>query len=339
MGAMVAIAGDCVRLTGGRHAGILVAMPLIFLWQEQIMKRPTPHLISHVLLPLIMSACGNSAWGQLCVQLGGGIYSENFDTLSASGSSNSSSSLPMGWAFSEAGSGNNITYAASDGSSSTGNTYSYGTGTSTDRALGELTSTTLQSTLGACFVNNTGATIRAFSVGYTGEQWRLGVADATADRLDFQYSLNATSLNSGSWTSVNSLDFLSPNDAASAGALNGNAAANRQLLSPTYIKPAGDIGQGSTFFIRWVPTDIGGANDGLAIDNFTLDPHVCSLNVDGTPGNDFDPLTDGLILIRAMFGLTGTAVTAGAIGTGATRNTWTQIQTYLNANCGTNFAP
>lgn len=58
-----------------------------------------------------------------------------------SGSSNTA--VPIGFAFSKAGSGNNLTYAANDGSFSTGNTYSYGTGTNTDRALGELSSATV----------------------------------------------------------------------------------------------------------------------------------------------------------------------------------------------------
>jgi hypothetical protein len=64
----------------------------------------------------------------------------------------------------------------------------------------------------------------------------------------------------------------------------------------------------------------------------------CTLDVDGN--KSIDALTDGLMVLRAMFGLTGTAVTNGAIGGGTpTRTTWTQIQPYLNANCGTNFAP
>ncbi len=40
------------------------------------------------------------------------------------------------------------------------------------------------------------------------------------------------------------------------------------------------------------------------------------------------------------FGLTGTAVTNGAVGGGSpSRTTWAQIQPYLNANCGVTFAP
>ena len=63
----------------------------------------------------------------------------------------------------------------------------------------------------------------------------------------------------------------------------------------------------------------------------------CSLDVDGN--GTLDALTDGLMLIRALFGLTGTAVTNAAVGSGATRSIWAQIQPYLNGNCGTTFAP
>ena len=62
-----------------------------------------------------------------------------------------------------------------------------------------------------------------------------------------------------------------------------------------------------------------------------------SLDVDGN--GQIDALTDGLVLMRAMFGLAGTAVTNGAIGGGTpTRSTWAVIQPYLNTNCGGKFA-
>lgn len=62
-----------------------------------------------------------------------------------------------------------------------------------------------------------------------------------------------------------------------------------------------------------------------------------ALDIDGNLATD--ALTDGLILLRAMFGLTGTSVTNGAIGSGATRATWALIRTYVNSNCGANFSP
>jgi hypothetical protein len=189
--------------------------------------------------------------------------------MAVSGTSNNSSSIPIGFAFSESGTNNNVTYAASDGSLSTPNTYSFGTGTNTDRALGEVTGA-LQSTIGACFVNNTGSAIMTFAVGYTGEQWRLGDAAAPVDKLDFQFSTTASALNSGTYTDVNDLDFSSPNNAGAAGALNGNSAGNRTVFAPFAITPTTPIAANATFFIRWVPLNAAGNNDGLAIDDFLL---------------------------------------------------------------------
>ena len=51
------------------------------------------------------------------------------------------------------------------------------------------------------------------------------------------------------------------------------------------------------------------------------------LDVDGN--GVVDALTDGLLVIRDLLGLTGTALTQGAIGPGATRTTAAQVQTYL----------
>jgi hypothetical protein len=233
---------------------------------------------------------------QLCVQLGGQSYKQSFNTLAVSGTSNNSSSIPIGFAFSEAGTGNNITFAAGDGSSSTNNTYSFGTGTNTDRAFGELGGA-LQSTVGACFVNNSGLPITSLSVSYTGEQWRLGVADATIDRLDFQFSTNATALNDNvaNWIDVNSLDFASPNAVGPAGALDGNAAANRTAKGPIAIIPSSSIPFGATFFMRWLPLDIAGNEDGLAIDDF-------SISYGPTSDFNLDTFVDGADLLRLLQG-------------------------------------
>ena len=65
---------------------------------------------------------------------------------------------------------------------------------------------------------------------------------------------------------------------------------------------------------------------------------TCTLDVDGN--GSIDPLTDGLMIVRAMLGFTGTAVTNGVTGGGTpTRATWNLIQPYLNTYCGTNFLP
>ena len=226
-------------------------------------------LLAFALSLFFIAVSTERAQAQLCVQLNGGTYSQNFNTMAVSGPSNNSSTLPIGFAFSESGTGNNVTYAAGDGSLSTPNTYSFGTGTNTERALGEVTGA-LQSTIGACFVNNTGSAIMTFAVGYTGEQWRLGDAAAPVDKLDFQYSTTATALNSGTYTDADELDFSSPNNAGAAGSLNGNSAGNRTVFDPFAITPTSIIAANATFFIRWIPLNAAGNNDGLAIDDFLL---------------------------------------------------------------------
>ncbi|HJW30090.1 MAG TPA: Calx-beta domain-containing protein, partial [Saprospiraceae bacterium] len=90
------------------------------------------------------------------------------------------------------------------------------------------------------------------------------------DRIDFQYSINATSLTTGIWTDVNNLDFSGPVSAGTVGALDGNAAANRTAISFTITGLS--IPNGATFYIRWLSFDAAGADDGLAVDDFSITP-------------------------------------------------------------------
>ena len=53
-----------------------------------------------------------------------------------------------------------------------------------------------------------------------------------------------------------------------------------------------------------------------------------SIDVDGN--SQYDALTDGLLLIRYLFGVTGTSLTNGAIGAGPTRTTPVEIAQYMD---------
>lgn len=125
--------------------------------------------------------------------------------------------LPTGWALLETGASalNNSAYSGGTGSSNSGDMYSFGTNAA-DRSFGGLLSGTLTPTTGASFVNNTGGAITSLVISYTGEQWRIGNnAAARTDRLDFQYSTDATTLATGTWTDVNATgsdDGLSVDD-------------------------------------------------------------------------------------------------------------------------------
>ena len=218
-----------------------------------------------------------------------GPYSQSFDTLSNTAGSTTNTALPTGWLLTETGGGarDNEQYAVDTGSGNTGDTYSYGSAGSTDRAFGGLRSGTLLPVVGACFTNATGSTISSLAVGYTGEQWRLGTI-TRADRMDFQYSLDATSLSTGTWVDVDALDFSTPNTAAT-GAKDGNAAGNRTALNNTISSLS--IANGATVCLRWNDSDASGADDGLAIDDFTLTPNV-SASLPTLSINDVD-ITEG----------------------------------------------
>lgn len=195
----------------------------------------------------------------------GTAYAQNFDSLASAGTSGT---LPAGWAFSESGSGGNATYTAGSGSSSTGDTYSFGATGNTERAFGGLQSSSVIPIIGACFKNDTGKTITKLAIAYTGEEWRLGSA-GRADRLDFQYSVNATSLTTGTWTDADALDFATPNT-TTTGAKDGNAAASRTSISAELTGL--NIAAGATFFIRWTDFNASGSDDGLAVDDFSITP-------------------------------------------------------------------
>jgi predicted extracellular nuclease len=221
------------------------------------------------------------AHGQ-CVSLTtlGSPYTQNFDTLSNTAGSTTNNLTIPGWFMTESGGGarDNEQYAVDTGASTTGDTYSYGAAASTERALGQLRSGTLIPLFGACFTNNTGSTINTLAVSYNGEEWRLGTA-ARTDQMNFEYSLNATDLVTGTWTNAAALNFVTP-DTATTGAKNGNAASDRTALSSSISSLT--IANGATFWIRWNDQDASGADDGLAVDDFSLTPQTASIPLSGT---------------------------------------------------------
>jgi predicted extracellular nuclease len=200
----------------------------------------------------------------------GAAATENFDTLSNTAGSTTNTALPTGWYITETGGGarDNEQYAVDTGGSTTGDTYSYGAAAATDRALGGLRSGTLIPVFGAKFTNSTGSTITSLNVAYNGEEWRLGTA-ARTDQISFEISTNATDLSTGTYTGVAALNFVTP-DTATTGAKNGNAAADRTALSTTISSLS--IPNGASFFIRWTDVDATGADDGLAVDDFSITP-------------------------------------------------------------------
>jgi hypothetical protein len=176
----------------------------------------------------------------------------------------------------------NTSYTIDTGSSAVADTYSYGsTPGATDRALGSISGgATFASIFGVAYINTTGQTINQLTISYTGEQYRLGAANRP-DRLECQYSTNATSLTSGSYIDVDQLDFAAPTTMGVIGALNGNAATNRTLKTHTITGLT--IVDGGMVWLRFLDSNATGDNDGLAIDDLSVTARLTPANADTTP--------------------------------------------------------
>lgn len=194
----------------------------------------------------------------------GTLYTQNFDSLASSGSS---ATLPAGWEIAEAGSGANGLYTAANGSIAVADLYSFGATASGERALGSIADESFSAVFGAQFENNTGLNINRIGITYRGENWRLGTT-GRKDKLDFQYSLDATSLTSGTWTDANQLDFRTPTTSGAVGARDGNSPLNSARVGAQIAFL--DIPEGASFWIRWSDFNATGNDDGLSIDEFTI---------------------------------------------------------------------
>jgi len=223
-----------------------------------------PYRLAAAAALLLVSA--STAMAQVSIPAVEAAIGEDFNTLVSSGTSGAT---PAGWTFLETGAGANLVYAAGTGSGTAGDTYSFGAAGNGERAFGQLRSGNVITTLGAALQNNTGLTIGGFDIAYFGEQWRRG-GGTGADHMDFQYSLDATSLSTGTWVDINTLDFDSPTLGA-ATALDGNLAVNRSAKAGSASLLS--IAPGAIFWIRWTDIDITGSDDGLSVDDFSITAH------------------------------------------------------------------
>ncbi|MES2339820.1 MAG: Calx-beta domain-containing protein [Pseudomonadota bacterium] len=251
----------------------------------------------------------------------GTAYTQNFDGLGTNtgGSivqddpaANSLATLLPGWAAVEAGTAPNTTYSSGTGSSTTGDTYNFGT-SAADRALGSLASNAQISTFGAAFTNDTGGTISSLLISYVGELYRVG-AVSREDKLDFQISYNATSLTTGTWVDVDALDYKVNSAAGTAlGVKDGNLAANQTALSTTLSGLA--IATGATFWIRWIDVNVSGNDDALAIDSFSITPTAAVGGAGSFAIGNLAALAEGSTGATTDFGFTVTRSggTAGAV--------------------------
>jgi regulation of enolase protein 1 (concanavalin A-like superfamily) len=232
----------------------------------------TPYAIA---LALALALGHVAAFAQISIPNAGFTYTQDFNTLAASGTS---TAVPAGWAFFETSNvfgGANMIYRAGDASGPyllvTYDTYSFGATGDSDRAFGSVTSTnqdSMNSTIGACFTNNTGSIITSMTVTYTGETWRVS-SQNRQDGLVFQYNQNTTAINgAGTWTAVTALDYFNPGAPTVGGGSLRHSAVVSATISGLNIAP------GNTFCFRWLnfntPPATPNQEDALGIDDFSL---------------------------------------------------------------------
>ena len=181
--------------------------------------------------------------------------------------------------------------------------------------------------------------------------WPAGPAGPT-------HAIPAFTVGAGAGDAASATYRLSGSLGAAASSVPGGSAANR--LRPGFLGAVVDLTRGCLLDVDGNGT-VDALTDGLmvlramfgltgtAVTNgavganaqFTtwaqIQPRIrfSALDVDGN--GTTDALTDGLMIVRAMFGLTGTAVTSGAVAAGAPRATWGDIRAHLNATCAVNF--
>ena len=208
----------------------------------------------------------------------GSPVSQNFDTLATTGTTNTwtdDTTLP-GWYSQFTTTANPTVYRADDGSSNAGAIYSYGTGTSTERAFGTTSSGTPVTIFNALkLTNDTASPITSLGINFNGEQWRNG-GNTTAQTLAFQYQVaNAGTITDANtpttgWTAFTALDFVSPTVGATAAALDGNAAANRTAKSASLVVT---INPGQEIWLRWIDINDAGNDHGFGIDDLSIIPN------------------------------------------------------------------
>jgi predicted extracellular nuclease len=255
-----------------------------------------PWLFAVVLTLTAMSpgVWGSVAPGAVGITVFGAPVTESFDSLISIGTAAwlNDSTMP-GWYHARTGTGTTI--LASNGGSNAGNLYSYGTGTSSDRALGSVGSGNAAAGnfyWGVRVSNDTGATITSLTVSYTGEQWRNSAAPAQT--LEFSYRLgtglgDALADFTTGGVLVPQLSFTSPVTGGTAAAIDGNLPQNRVALS--YTITGLSLSPGAEVLLRWTDVDHSGSDHGLAIDDLTItadgggEPALSINDVSVTEGN------------------------------------------------------
>jgi hypothetical protein len=228
-----------------------------------------------------VNSAGNSAWSSVSVGATtlmsvisltslGTTYTENFNGMGTSGTATTPNGIRIGTDHSTALTSTTLAYGNSGTgvvtSTSSGGAINWAdgeTGSSNDRALGFLTTTSYTSprSIVLAFKNNTGSTITNVQISWNYEKYRSGTRE-----------LNWTFFHGSS---------SSPSTAATDGDQNyPSDAANTTIYSPSsntaksVLLTGLSIADGATYYLRWAYTGVGGSTNaqGVGIDDLIIKP-------------------------------------------------------------------
>jgi hypothetical protein len=240
------------------------------------------------LIPAAVALLVSATAANAAVNYTGGAYFENFDSLATAPTAANTAAIAWtndttltGWSlFAQPAPGVAIpTYIAGNGSSNAGSFYSYGTPTSTDRALGGLGSAgayfgapaagAVAGWIAVALQNNSGSAFSSFTVGFNGEQWRNGGnATLAAQTMVMEYGFGASFASVSSWTAPGAaFNWSTLVNSATAGAVDGNGAGLVAGVGGT-VNTTWNAGQ--TLWIRFIENNDAGNDHGLALDNFNF---------------------------------------------------------------------
>ncbi len=199
-------------------------------------------------------------------------YTQNFNGVDFA----QTSTLPAGWTFVESGSSANSLFADYAGpATNSGNTYRFLV--SGDAAFGGLQSGSVIPTIGVSFQNNSGQTITTIPIAYKVKYYRIAVINRN-DGYAFEYSTDATSLTTGTWTNVSELGYV-----YQRGTL---YTANPYIEVHTSSEISHVINlsltNGSTIWFRWIDINASGSDDAYGIDDFKFNSSATPLPVELT---------------------------------------------------------
>jgi len=255
----------------------------------------------------------------MAISFNGSTYNQNFDTLAQTGTNitwSNDSTIPGWYLFRQPVPGTPITaYNADNGSSSTGSFYSYGSTSSSDRALGGLGSGgsyfgspgvgAVAGWIAFAATNTTGSTINSVTVNFNGEQWRNG-GNTTAQTMVMQYGFGTSFTSVPTWTPAGTtFNWTSPVATATPAAVDGNTTGRVNNVGGTLSSL--NWANGDTLWFRWIENNDAGNDHGLAIDDFSISvPSLPTVNLSVSTNSQLESNTTAIVVtVTASAPVTG----------------------------------